>query len=165
MRNFFFIFLAFGLFTLFCHCSFDIANNQRILVTGRFIDYSGNPIPGIEVSNVSQHNILGSSLSDNNGAYQFYSIVSRNHESSVVVNREESFKDTDSTVKLIPNLKFKLNKYFHVYEACQFKWESLNVKASVFNGKDMSKAMVVLPTLGLGFSFFRKNLYINNLIF
>ncbi|WP_313114684.1 carboxypeptidase-like regulatory domain-containing protein [Aequorivita sediminis] len=146
-RKHLFQYLLFGIVLLFQSCEVDIMNDKRVLVTGTIVDSSNNPIPNISVrSQTTRNAILGEAISDENGQFEFTSLMSKPPYNFYIAVNSKPFGEIwhhSYDTELIENID---------YSAKAFGDESNNRNVSTYN----------LGVIQLN-KYAKLNLHINNI--
>lgn len=69
---------------------YDIDDNRRILVSGRIVDDIGNALGQIPVETRGNGNLLGTSVSDDQGNFSFTSLESNARDFTILLNPESA---------------------------------------------------------------------------
>ena len=107
--------LLLGILLLFQSCQVQISNDRRILITGNIVDSSNNPLSNISVRCGTKGEILGETVSDANGHFQFTSLESDSYYSlDIMVNLQSNAYDWGSNynTELIENTAYSAKHYY-----------------------------------------------------
>lgn len=108
--------LLLGLFLLFQSCYVQIVDNRRVLITGTIVDNDNNPISNIKVRSQTHGEILGETVSDANGQFQFTSLESEsNYSFDIMVNLKtySSGWHDDNNPWLLENPDFSAKNFYN----------------------------------------------------
>lgn len=108
--------LLLGVFLLFQSCQVQIMDNRRILISGTIVDNDNNPIPNISVRSQTHGEILGETVSDANGQFQYTSLESEtNYPFDIMVNLKtySSGWYGDNNSWLLENSNYSAKNYYN----------------------------------------------------
>lgn len=100
---------------LFQSCDVQVMDDHRILIKGRIVDSENNPLQNISVRTKTYGAILGESLSDANGEFQFTSLESKDYNpTNIAVNiKPNKYYSGDYDLDLIENPVYTAKQYFN----------------------------------------------------
>ncbi|MCG2431318.1 carboxypeptidase-like regulatory domain-containing protein [Aequorivita xiaoshiensis] len=146
-RKHLFQYFLLGMVLLFQSCEVDIMNDKRVLVTGTIVNSDNNPIPNISVrSQTTRNAILGEAISDENGQFEFTSLMSKPPYNFYIAVNSKPFGEIwyyHYDTELIENID---------YSAKAFYDETSNRNATTYN----------LGVIQLN-KYAKLNLHINNI--
>ncbi|SRX55667.1 carboxypeptidase-like regulatory domain-containing protein [Aequorivita sp. CIP111184] len=114
-RKYLSLFLLFAIVFLFQSCDPQIMDDRRILVKGNIVDSANNPIQNISVRTQSYGTILGETVSDANGQFQFTSLDVEDYNGlNIIVNMKTSsyYYEGDYDFDLTENANYSAKQYF-----------------------------------------------------
>ncbi|WP_271424825.1 carboxypeptidase-like regulatory domain-containing protein [Aequorivita sinensis] len=146
-RKHLFQYLFLGIAFVLQSCEVDIMNDKRVLVTGTIVDSNNNPISNISVrSETSREALLGETISNENGQFEFTSLMSKPPYNFYIAVNSKPFSEIwhyHYDTELIENID---------YSAKAFYDESNNRNASTYH----------LGVIQLN-KYAKLNLHINNI--